>query len=142
MTTGGAPEPDDSMRDDRPDDGRDEAREVAGCKSPIRLTLRPVREGANPQKEAMKAEDTSESMNAAGMVNMKLEMSDMADPTQAMQQLFADPALLGHFKMPDGTPAVPWDGPIVGIANALQGTTVDAIGNAQLRRRRAARAAR
>jgi hypothetical protein len=56
----------------------DEAREVAGCKSPIRLTLRPVREGANPQKEAMKAEDTSESMNAAGMVNLKLEISDMA----------------------------------------------------------------
>lgn len=27
----------------------------------------------------------------------------------------------------DGTPAVPWDGPIIGIAEALQDTTVDAI---------------
>ena len=56
----------------------DTAKEVMGCKSPIRLTLRPIREGANPEKEAMKTEDTSESMNAAGMVNMKLEISDMA----------------------------------------------------------------
>lgn len=56
----------------------DEAKEVEGCKSPIRLTLRPIREGANPDKTAMKAEDTPESLNAAGMVNMKLEISDMA----------------------------------------------------------------
>jgi hypothetical protein len=56
----------------------DTAKEVEGCKSPIRLTLRPIREGANPEKEAMKAEDTPESMNAAGMVNLKMEISDMA----------------------------------------------------------------
>lgn len=56
----------------------DEAREVEGCKSPIRLTLRPIRDGANPEKAAMKAEDTSDSLNAAGMVNMKLEMSELA----------------------------------------------------------------
>lgn len=54
------------------------AKEVMGCKAPIRLTLRPIREGANPQKEAMKAEDTPESLNAAGAVNAKLEMSDQA----------------------------------------------------------------
>lgn len=56
----------------------DTAREVDGCKSPIRLTLRPIREGGNPEKAAMKTEDSSESMNAAGVVNMKVEMSDMA----------------------------------------------------------------
>lgn len=56
----------------------DTAREVDGCKSPIRLTLRPVREGANPEKAAMQTEETSESLNAAGVVNMKVEMSDMA----------------------------------------------------------------
>lgn len=56
----------------------DSATEVAGCKAPIRLTLRPIREGANPQKEAMKAEDTDASLNAAGAVNAKIEMSDAA----------------------------------------------------------------
>jgi hypothetical protein len=56
----------------------DTAKEVEGCKAPIRLTLRPIRDGENPQKEAMKAEDTPESLNAAGQVNMKLEMSDNA----------------------------------------------------------------
>ena len=56
----------------------DSATEVAGCKAPIRLTLRPIREGANPQKEAMKTEDTDASLNAAGVVNLKLEMSDAA----------------------------------------------------------------
>lgn len=56
----------------------DSATEVEGCKAPIRLTLRPIREGENPQKEAMKAEDTPESLNAAGMVNLKVEISDMA----------------------------------------------------------------
>ncbi|HEY0134670.1 MAG TPA: hypothetical protein VGB85_11335 [Nannocystis sp.] len=56
----------------------DTATEVEGCKAPIRLTLRPIRDGANPQKEAMKAEDTDAALNAAGAVNMKVEMSDMA----------------------------------------------------------------
>jgi len=56
----------------------DSATEVAGCKAPIRLTLRPIRGGENPQKEAMKAEETDASLNAAGAVNMKVEMSDQA----------------------------------------------------------------
>lgn len=56
----------------------DSATEVEGCKAPIRLTLRPIRDGENPEKEAMKAEDTSDSLNAAGMVNLKVEISDMA----------------------------------------------------------------
>ena len=56
----------------------DSATEVAGCKAPIRLSLRAIREGENPEKTAMKAEDNSESLNAAGQVNMKLELSAAA----------------------------------------------------------------
>jgi len=56
----------------------DSAKEVDGCKSPIRLTLRQIREGANPEKEAMKAPETEESLNAAGTINAKLEMSEEA----------------------------------------------------------------
>ncbi len=54
------------------------AKEVEGCKAPIRLTLRPIRPGENPDKTAMKAADTPESVNAAGLVNAKLEMSEEA----------------------------------------------------------------
>jgi hypothetical protein len=56
----------------------DSATEVAGCKAPIRLSLRPIRAGENPDKTAMKAEDTPESLNAAGQVNTKIEMSEAA----------------------------------------------------------------
>ena len=54
------------------------ATEVAGCKAPIRLSLRPIRDGENPDVTAMKAPDTPDSLNAAGMINMKIEMSDEA----------------------------------------------------------------
>lgn len=56
----------------------DSAKDVDGCKSPIRLTLRPIREGANPEKEAMKAPESQESLNAAGVINAKMEMSEEA----------------------------------------------------------------
>ncbi len=56
----------------------DTAAEVEGCKAPIRLTLRPIREGENPQKEAMKAEDTPATLNAAGVINAKMEMGEQA----------------------------------------------------------------
>ncbi len=56
----------------------DSAREVEGCKAPIRLTLRPIRDGRNPQQDAMEAEDTPESLNAAGMVNLKMELGEKA----------------------------------------------------------------
>lgn len=56
----------------------DSATEVQGCKAPIRLTLREIREGENPDVAAMEAPDTPESLNAAGIVNMKVEMSDQA----------------------------------------------------------------
>lgn len=56
----------------------DTAKEVEGCKSPIRLTLRPIRDGANPDREAMVAPETDAALNAAGQVTMKLEGSEKA----------------------------------------------------------------
>lgn len=56
----------------------DSATEVAGCKAPIRLTLRSIRDGENPEKTAHKAEDTPESLNAAGQVNAKIELNAAA----------------------------------------------------------------
>lgn len=54
------------------------AAEVSGCKSPIRLILREIQAGADPEREAQKAPDTDASLNAAGVVATKLEMSDQA----------------------------------------------------------------
>jgi len=51
----------------------DSATEVRGCKAPIRLSLRKVRDGENPDKEAMKQPDDSGSLNAAGKVDAKVE---------------------------------------------------------------------
>lgn len=56
----------------------DSAKEIEGCKVPIRLTLRAISQGDNPQATAMTAPDTPESLNAAGQVNVKLEMSEDA----------------------------------------------------------------
>lgn len=56
----------------------DSAKEIEGCKAPIRLTLRAISKEANPDKTAMSAQDTPESLNAAGQVNQKLEMSEAA----------------------------------------------------------------
>ena len=56
----------------------DSATEIAGCKAPIRLTLRKVRDGEDPNKAAMKAEDTPESLTAVGEINKRLEMNDAA----------------------------------------------------------------
>ena len=56
----------------------DTATEVMGCKTPIRLNLREIRDGSNPEVAAMSAPDSSESLNAAGVVNEKLEMSEDA----------------------------------------------------------------
>ncbi len=56
----------------------DIAAEVRGCKSPIRLILREIQKGADPEREAQKAPDTDASLNAAGVVATKLEMSEEA----------------------------------------------------------------
>jgi hypothetical protein len=56
----------------------DVAAEVSGCKSPIRLILREIQTGADPDREAQKAPETDASLNAAGAIAAKLEMSDEA----------------------------------------------------------------
>jgi hypothetical protein len=56
----------------------DVAAEVSGCKSPIRLILREIQKGADPERAAQKAPDTDQSLNAAGQIAVKLEMSDQA----------------------------------------------------------------
>jgi hypothetical protein len=61
----------------------DSATEVAGCKAPIRLSLRRLRDGQDPGKQAMSAEDTPESLNAAGEINRKLETTDAANAHNA-----------------------------------------------------------
>jgi hypothetical protein len=54
------------------------ATEVRGCKAPIRLNLRSIRDGQNPGAEALTQADTDASLTAAGTINQKLEMSDEA----------------------------------------------------------------
>ena len=56
----------------------DSATEVAGCKAPIRLSLRKIRGGADPGKAVMSAPDTDESLSAAGQINAKLATNDAA----------------------------------------------------------------
>ena len=69
----------------------DSATEVMGCKTPIRLNLRPIRDGANPGIEAMTQTDTDASLSAAGTINQKLEMSEeaMAHYEAAVQKMNA-----------------------------------------------------
>ncbi|HEX6764351.1 MAG TPA: hypothetical protein VF103_02710, partial [Polyangiaceae bacterium] len=56
----------------------DVATEVAGCKSPIRLILREILTGSDPEREAQKSADTDASLNAAGQIAAKLETKDQA----------------------------------------------------------------
>ena len=49
-----------------------------GCKAPIRLTLRAIRDGEDPNKEAMRAPETDDSLNAAGQLSAKMDMSEEA----------------------------------------------------------------
>jgi hypothetical protein len=55
-----------------------DATEVMGCKTPIRLNLRPIRDGANPEVAAMAKPDTDASLSAAGTINEKLERNEDA----------------------------------------------------------------
>lgn len=54
------------------------AREVDTCKVPIRLTLRAIDDGANPDVVAAAAPETPTAANLAGKVNAKLEQSSEA----------------------------------------------------------------
>jgi hypothetical protein len=56
----------------------DAATEVKGCKTPIRLNLRSIRDGENPEVAVMATPDNDETLNAAGVINTKIEMSDEA----------------------------------------------------------------
>ncbi len=56
----------------------DSATEVAGCKAPIRLILRTIALGENPDKSAHAAPETDASLNAAGQIAVQLDMSDKA----------------------------------------------------------------
>jgi hypothetical protein len=56
----------------------DSATEVAGCKAPIRLNLREIYDGQNPDVSARSAPDTDASLNAAGMLAAKQELGERA----------------------------------------------------------------
>jgi hypothetical protein len=56
----------------------DSAKEIDGCKVPVRLTLRPVTAGENPKQEADRAPDTDASLNAAAQIEMKIEATGKA----------------------------------------------------------------
>jgi hypothetical protein len=53
----------------------DSASELQSCKVPIRLTLRPIEDGDNPDRAARRAPDTDDSLNAAGKVAATVEIS-------------------------------------------------------------------
>jgi hypothetical protein len=54
------------------------AKETSTCKVPIRLTLRAVSEGANPDAAAAVAPETPSALNLAGKVDTKIKMSEEA----------------------------------------------------------------
>ena len=56
----------------------DSAQEVLGCKAPIRLTLREIKDGKNPEQTAMQQPDTNDTLNAAGLVDAKLKQNQEA----------------------------------------------------------------
>jgi len=56
----------------------DSATEISGCKVPIRLNLRGLTDGENPKIEEDKAPDTDESLNAAAVLEAKLDLSGEA----------------------------------------------------------------
>ena len=56
----------------------DSATEVAGCKAPIRLFLREVYDGTNPEQTARTAEDTAESLNLAGIALARQDLGEKA----------------------------------------------------------------
>ena len=56
----------------------DDATEVQDCQTPIRLSLRSIRDGDNPDEAAKAAPDNNASLNAAGQIAAKLEMGEDA----------------------------------------------------------------
>jgi hypothetical protein len=66
---------------------------------PIRLSLRSVKGGENPEKVAKQAPDTPESSNAAGKVAQKLDMSEEA---RAFRQRASEDELARRQGLPGG----------------------------------------
>jgi hypothetical protein len=62
------------------------AKELATCKAPIRLTLREIEAGADPDAAAATAVETPSALNLAGKVDAKMKRSEKA-------QAFTDAAL-------------------------------------------------
>ena len=56
----------------------DDATEVQDCQTPIRLSLRSVRDGENPDETAKSAPDSDASLNAAGQLSAKLDVNEKA----------------------------------------------------------------
>jgi hypothetical protein len=56
----------------------DDATEIEGCKAPIRLTLREIRDGEDPDLAARSAPTTDASLNAVGKLATKLDDNDEA----------------------------------------------------------------
>ncbi|MFO0723127.1 MAG: hypothetical protein U1E65_05030 [Myxococcota bacterium] len=56
----------------------DSAQEIETCKAPIRLTLRAIEDGENPDKTAAKAPETPDALNLAGKLQAQGERSSEA----------------------------------------------------------------
>ncbi len=56
----------------------DSAKEIDTCKAPIRLTLREISDGDNPDVAAASAPETPEAMNLAGKVDAKVKQNEKA----------------------------------------------------------------
>jgi hypothetical protein len=54
------------------------AKEVQTCKSPIRLTLREIDPGSNPDAKAAVAPETADALNLAGKVDAKMKRTEKA----------------------------------------------------------------
>ena len=54
------------------------AKEIASCKVPVRLTLREVAEGGDPQAAAETAQETPAAANLAGKIQRKLDQNERA----------------------------------------------------------------
>ncbi|HRG97324.1 MAG TPA: hypothetical protein PLR99_13815 [Polyangiaceae bacterium] len=67
------------------------AKEVETCKAPIRLTLREIEDGENPDAVAAKAPETPSAANLAGKVDQRINLNEKAQEhyTSAMRKMDA-----------------------------------------------------
>ncbi len=69
----------------------DSAKEIETCKAPIRLTLRELEEGENPDAAAARAPETPAAANLAGKVDQRINLNEKAQEhyNAALQKLNA-----------------------------------------------------